>query len=158
MDFLSAPIPNIPHGKLALSSNQLNLVSGTSTQVQLNSVMPKFTDGIEDTFNYWIKPGKPGFYLVIGQVTFTSVVADKKYRCTLLHREDVGMSTGYAQDIKHSRTTDDLICRAVDEIWIGDDITKDAFELWATQFSGVNTVDISAGAPFTFLIARWLRP
>lgn len=147
---------NRPTGKM-VSENMLNLVSGVSTLVDLSFIMGDFIDGIEDVGNNWIKPLRAGFYLVIGQVTFTQVVADKRYQLQLLHREDVGFSTTYAQDNQHSSNTENLTCRIVDVIWLPMEEPIDAFELWAAQFSGVNTVDIIGDALSTFLIVQRLR-
>lgn len=156
MQGISTPLDNRPTGKI-VGDDQLNLVNGVSTLIDLSFVMTSFIDGIEDTVNNWIKPDRAGFYLVIGQVTFTEVVANKRYQLQLLHREDVGMSTPYAQDNKHSSNTEDLTCRIVDVVPLQMDEPIDAFELWATSFSGGNTVDIIGDALSTFLIVQRLR-
>lgn len=148
---------NRPTGKMYLADNQLNLGNGLQTPVDLDTIYwPGFNDGIEDIVNHRILPGRAGFYLVIAQVFFTQVVADKDYEIWIMHKTGAAAWTVMAHDRRHSRITADLACIATDIIWIGDNLVFDAFEIWAQSNSGGNTVDI-LGAAETFLCVQRLR-
>ena len=150
------PLANRPNGKMYLTVNQVDLLNGVQTPVELESIWPGYIDGIEDNVNHRILPGRAGFYLVIAQVFFTQVVADKSYEIWIMHKTAAAAWTEMAHDKRHSRVTDDLSCIASDVIWIGNDLAFDAFEIWAQSNSGGNTVDI-LGVAETFLLVQRLR-
>lgn len=145
-------LANRPNGAMFLDADQLNLVNGVSTKVLVNVICADFVDGIEDLGNNRIEPLRPGFYLCIAQVTFTDVVADKLYELKM----KLGPKT--IRDFKHSRTTDDLTLRCVDVMYCMEAVER--FDMWATQNSGGNTVDVKGGIEtqgYTFLTIQRVR-
>jgi len=145
-----APAYQRPSGKLYLASNQFNLVDGASTIVELDTIGTGFTDGIEDTVNHRITPGQAGFYNVIGQVTFTSVVADKAY--------DVGLYVNHATWINYNRSyVGGGVHYSVPVAALVKLTATDYLELIAVSRSGGDTVDILASAYDTFLSVQRVR-
>lgn len=145
-----APAYQKPSGKLYLASTQLDLVNGIWTKVLLETIGANFTDGIEDTVNHRITPGRGGFYDIKGQVTFTNIVTPRLYIAAL----------------KISGT--DLICINDGSASAGDHYSvpvghliklsvTDYIELHAMSVSGDNTVDVRAGSAYTFLSIQRVR-
>lgn len=137
-----------PSGFLELSGMKLNLVSGATTLIEFDQIRTGFNDGIEDTANHRITPGKAGFYSIAGAVNFFNTVADKKYRSLIyISGSDV------AANMKHTS-----IAEAVDlpvsiaTIYLS---AVDYVELYAYHLAGVDTVDVNCSD--TFLCVQRVR-
>jgi len=145
-----APAYQRPTGKLYLSANQLNLVSGVITLVELDAISANFTDGIEDTANHKITPGIAGFYDVKGQVTFTSVIADKIYN-VYLRLNGVTTKVGL---YRHSSIAAFLTISCTVLLYLS---ATDYLTLFARSNAGVDTVDVLGQEIYTFLSVQRVR-
>jgi len=140
----------IPSGKLYLSSDQLNLVSGAATDVELDTIADGFTDGVEDTVNHRITPGVAGFYDLKGMVTFKNVVADKSYYTIIKHSV-----SGTLVTVKgHASRSEDLSVPATVHVYLPAD---GYLTLQAISYAVVDTVDINSGERQTFLSIQRVR-
>ena len=141
-----------PTGKLYLDDYQINLVSGDETLVELETIPAAYNDGIENVVTHRITPGRPGFYAVVGQVSFMAIVADKDYEARLK------MSGGpsYAgRKVTHASRTGTLGVTASTPAHYFS--ATDYVELWAVSEAGVDTVDINTTEVFTFLALQRVR-
>lgn len=140
-----------PSGKLYLGSDQLNLVSGSATIVQLDTIPAEYKDEIENTGTYRITPGRAGFYSVAGQVTFKAVVADKNYYAMLR----ISGAAIICDCGRHSSFAAALTPKC---ILPGHYFSNtDYIELLAQHFAGVDTVDIDSTEARTFLALQRVR-
>ena len=137
-------------GKLYLGTDQLNLVNGSMTLIELDTIPANFTDGIEDTGNHRITPGQAGFYHIIGQVTFRHVVADVAYlaRIRLNGNDYKATGTGLAA------VALSLTIPVVVHLYLS---ATDYVELIVVSFSGNNTVDVFGTEDQTFLSLQRVR-
>ena len=135
---------------MGLSAQQLNLVHGVWTLVELDYLKGGFTDGIEDTANHRITPGQAGLYDIKGQVTFDQVVADKRYASAIRLNGAVYI----AFDTKHAAIADYLTSPCGLLYWLS---ATDYVELIAASYAGVNTVDIYGVIAWTFLSVQRVR-
>jgi len=147
---IQAPAYQKPSGKMYLGSNQLNLVNGAITLVELDTVGTGFTDGIEDTANHKITPGYAGFYIIIGMVTFMNLVIDRSYDAGVLIT-----GAAYLPFVHDFSGRDDYYTVPVSCLVKLN--ATDYIELYARSMSGDNTVDILAGEAYTFLSIQRVR-
>jgi len=142
------PANQRPSGNLTLTNQQNNLNNGVETLVLLNLACFIPSDGIEDIVNHRITPGVAGVYTVSGCVKFQNCVANKKYRITIKRS---GIALRYEES--HSALADNLTVPCfIPNIHL----SKIHFlELYATSFSGGNTVDV--GTLYTFLAVQRVR-
>jgi len=141
------PLANRPSGKLGLSADQLDLVSGNWTQVLLNQIGAGFNDGIEDIGNSEIDIARPGFYLIAASLEFKNVVADKEYHIEI--RQNGNAFAGADGYNKTSVNRFKLSCFYFGYLGIAYDFT-----LYAMSEAGVNTVDISSSMRTSLWVQR----
>lgn len=139
-----------PSGRLYLSANQLNLVHGRTTLVELDAIAAGFTDGIENTATHRITPGYAGFYGITGVVTFTNVVADKPYAAYLF----INTSTYVCANVNHAALAYSL---SVPVSALAKLTATDYITLKVRSFSGDDTVDIFGSPHYTFLCVQRVR-
>ena len=139
-----------PSGMLVLANAQLNLVNNVNTLVELDSIPGDFTDGIEDIVNHRITPGVAGEYSIVGNVKFSSVVANTRYSVNL-YLNLANMVTSWV--VLHSSNTDPLSFRTI--LPCQNFSATDYIELWAQSNSGNNLVDIDIN--YTFLAVQRVR-
>jgi len=145
-----APAYQRPSGKLYLSAEQPNLVSGDITLVELETIAAGFADGIEDTANHKITPGVAGFYLLTGRVTFVNVVADRGYDANI--RINGATYACFNYNWCGGGTRFSLPLAALVKL-----TATDYLELMARSVAGVDTVDVSGGLHNTFLSIQRVR-
>lgn len=139
-----------PTGRLFCTTGQLNLVHATPTKVLLDTLDADFTDGIEDAVNSKITPGIAGYYHIIGQVYFESMVADKAYG-SIIYIDGVA---------KRWSVKDGGISAIRNSVLVMDYFKLSAtnyIELWAISYAGDDTVDISGGSHRTWLSVQRQR-
>ena len=130
-----------------LNANQLNLTSGAWTEVDLDSESYDPGSNFNTTTHAFTAP-IAGYYLVVGKITYTQVVADKEYVIGIYLN-----SALYALARSHSALASNLDVFFSDIVLLSKD---DVVELYAWQNSGVNTVDVQGGADDTFLAIHLL--
>jgi len=140
-----------PSGMMYLSADQLNLLDNTETLVELNTIWAGFNDAIENIVTHRITPGKAGFYSIVGQVRFKSVVADKSYHA-LIRRNTAAIIQNNAS---HSSDVLGLTAVCVVPNWYL--AADDYIELYAVSNAGVDTVDIDSAELRTFLAIQRVR-
>lgn len=139
-----------PSGKLYRGATQTNLVDGDITLVELDTIASDFTDGIEDTTNHKITPGYAGFYLVMGTVTFKSLIADRKYDAAI----KLNGSTWICFIYGWASGEDYFVVPVLAYVRL---TATDYIELYARSCAGVDTVDIHYGPIYTFLSVQRVR-
>lgn len=149
-----------PHGRIQLSTNQLNIVNDIDTKVLLDEVEGdpldgQYQDGIEDVGNNRITPGVAGLYFCFGQIAFESCVVDKLYRAYIYRNWGIGGSRriGFNEN-ELIVATGIKVIPVSGHCWLD---TDDYIELIAYHFAGVNTIDISFGSINTFLYVQRIR-
>ena len=149
-----APAFQKPSGGMYLSTDQLNLVSGSTTLVILDSIFTSFVDGIEDVINHRIVINKSGLYFVFGSIGFINMVDSRVYGCTL-HRN--GNASPFAEDIfpYHAPATGSGFTVSTGRVIHLD--LGDYVDLRAYHLAGVNTIDITDAQQRTFLIVQRVR-
>lgn len=145
-----APVYQKPSGNLYLSANQLNLVDGTWTWVELDTIKTGFADGIEDTTNYIITPAYAGWYDIKAQVYFMNVIADKRYYASIY----LNGVTEKVTATKQASIAEYLSIGCSNHIKMS---ATDYIKLKARSNAGVDTVDILAGEQYTFLSIQRVR-
>ena len=137
-----------PSGNLTLTNQQDNLNNGTETLVLLDLISFIPSDGIEDAVAHRITPGVAGVYTISGCVKFQNCIADKKYRTTIKRS---GVALRYEES--HSSIADNLtVFCFIPNIHLS---AIHFLELYATSFSGDNTVDV--GTLYSFLAVQRVR-
>jgi len=134
-----------PRARAYLGSNQLNLVNATPTQVTLGS--EDYDIGANFASSAFTAP-RAGYYRIRGSVTFASVIATKLYVGHIYKG-----AASIADDYKHSSLAQSLAAtpEATVLLAVGDVIT-----LYASSYSGDNTVDIIAGSKYTYLEVEFI--
>jgi len=140
-----------PSGNLYLSSDQLNLEKSVFTLVNFDSILPEFTDGIENTTTHIITPGQAGFYLVAVQVAMKNVLADYFYGARL--RRNAGETELWRSYLQASISGTIHIAGTV-ICYLNID---DYVDVQAAQYTVEDTVDIGAGSNTTFLYLQRIR-
>jgi hypothetical protein len=129
------------------NGDQLNISSGVFTKVELNA--ESFDPGNDfDVSNYKYVAPAAGCYLMIGQVTWSSVVNGKRYIAALYVNDGQVAIPG-----AHSGSVNALTSRVSDIREVG---SGQSIELFCWHNSGVDTVDIVGGATQTFLAVHLL--
>lgn len=148
--FFSGKAHQKPSGAMYLNVNQLNLVSGTWTVVELDTIMPEYTDGIENTTTHRITPGVPGLYNLQGQVVFADLLAGKRYNAGIrLNGDDFR-----ANSTQHASLAEQVAANTFVTLYLS---ATDYIELMAQNRSGVNTVDVERSIYNTFLFVQRVR-
>lgn len=127
-----------------LNTQQNNIPNVTQTKVLLDAESYDTgndfdADGVDSDFTVPVT----GWYLVIGQITWTSVVADKAYWT------GIGVDgTVIAWGLLHASHAYTLISQVSDIIYV---TANQKITLEAYQGSGVSTVDIAAASAYTYI-------
>ena len=145
-----APAFQRPSGKMYLGTDQLNLTHGLPTDINLDTVSSGFCDEIEDVIEHKITPGRAGLYLIVGQVSFFSVVADKEY-CANLELND---STYISTNVIHAALAEILCVPVIALVWLS---LTDYIKLIGQSNADVDTVDVVGQKDSTFLFVQRVR-
>lgn len=145
-----APAYQKPSGKLYLSADQLNLVSGEWTLIELDTISANFTDGIEDTTNHRITPGQAGFYDIKGQAYLSQIIAGKRYQLAILVN---GTIYKYYTELPGG-LTNYLTLLVAAHFYLA---AADYLELVILSIAGVDTVDLLGSEPYTFMSVQRVR-
>ena len=138
----------VPEMKACLiTAAQLNLVHGTNTLVELNHEVYDIGSNFSTDTHKFICP-IAGKYMAYGNVSFTHVIAYKRYHCRVnLNASAYVVCAYHASCVSDLYTHTSILipCSANDEI-----------TLYARSDSGDNTVDIahSVDYSYTFLVVR----
>ena len=125
------------------------------TLVELDEISTGYIDGIEDLINFRITPGVAGLYIVSGQVAYENAIIDKLYRAQIYRNWGIGGSRRVAFNeryLEYAGGVQNIHCYG--EVWLDED---DYVELYAYNFSGVDTVDVTLGEINTFLVCQRIR-
>lgn len=134
-----------PYARMYVNAAQNNLTDATWTTITLDT--DTFDSGtITDTSNYKITPAVAGYYLVIGQVTFTNVIAEKTYAAQLYVNGSTVKKITYMQN---GAATTDVSAPVTDVIYFDSD---DYVQLRGYVNCGAATVDINTGTEDTNLV------
>jgi len=150
-DIILSPAYQRPSGKLILDAPQLNLVNLTPTVVLLDVIPAVYVDGIENVGTHRITPGVAGFYSIVGQVSFSSVVADKSYCCYLTVN-----GVNVDRNLVHASYATLGVCAKCCQpnYYLS---ATDFVVLTALSYAGVNTVDVDNSYNSTFLAVQRVR-
>jgi len=118
----------------------------TAVTINITSVTSS-ADIIADTTNKRFQITTPGFYQVIGQVSYASPVADKSYNA-FIYKND----TLLTRMTVHSSNTDSISCVATDIVYL---VAGDYIYLKGGQNSG-SSINTRVGADDTFLLINKL--
>ncbi len=136
---------HLPYARMYPTAAQDNLTDVTWTIMVLDT--DEFDSGaITDTANYDITPAVAGQYLVMGQITYTNVIADKSYAAQLFFN---GSAAKTIATVHTGAATTDVTVNVCDVIVFDAD---DYVSLRGRVEVGVNTVDINVGTTDTFLV------
>jgi len=134
-----------PYARMYITAAQDNLADAIWTTITLDTdtIDP---DGITDTANYKITPAVAGQYLVIGQITYTGVIAEKSYQAQLYFNGTSAKTIALAHT---GAATTDVTVPVCDVIVFDSD---DYVQLRGQVNTGAVTVDINVGTTNTFLM------
>ncbi len=134
-----------PYARMYCTAAQNNLTDMTWTTITLDT--DEFDSGtITDLANYKITPAVAGQYLVIGQITYTSTVANKTYYSQIYFN---GTSAKAIASAHTGAATTDVSVPICDVIVFDAD---DYIQLRGQVNAGVATVDINVGSTDTYLV------
>jgi len=139
-----------PSGRLYLDNNQLNLVDGVKTLVELDTISAGFTDGIEDTAGHRITPGQAGYYHIIGSAMFANAVADRGY--VVYIRRSGGVSLAQNNSWSGGGGYFSAVTACLAKL-----TATDYIELCVRSDAGVDTVDLLGKIYATFLSVQRVR-
>lgn len=149
---------NRPNGGMYLGSNQLNLTDNAWNVIQFGTTIKTgFIDAIEGILGGAmadaIYPNRPGFYLIIGQVWFTAVIANKAYLVRVY--DNTGAAVTVESETQNDNTND-FTGRLSDVVYLQG---NEALTLEARPVNvGANTVDVVGGNEYnTFLTVQRVR-
>ena len=119
-----------------------------TTPVVINLTATSVSDGIiADTTNKRFEITTPGFYQIIGQVSYASPIANKSYNAYLYKN-----TTLLTRGTYHSSNTDSISCIAYDIVYL---VSGDYIYLEAGQNSG-SSINTRVGSDDTFLLINKL--
>lgn len=137
--------PNIgARGKMKayLGTTQQNISDRLFVKVALNQKTRDLGNDFDTTTHKFTVP-LVGYYLIIANVRWTEVVADKRYYVTIYKDGSKLFQSGY-----HSSFVGDLNINTSDIVYL----TKGSYiELYVWHNAGVDTVDIKSGAAETYM-------
>lgn len=129
------------------SGDQLNINTATWTKVELNA--ETYDSGNDfDTANYRYTAPVDGYYLIIGQVTWSSVVNAKKWIAAIYVNGAQKSIPGF-----HSGSANSLSSIVVDIQYVE---AGQHIELYCWHNAGVNTPDVVGGSTQTYMIIHLL--
>lgn len=140
-----------PSGKLYLGTDQLNLVNTVATLVELDTIPAAFKDGIENIVTHRITPGRAGFYSIVGQVWFKSLIADKDY-FAMIRISGATIACDSNAHASYAAAVTAKCCLPNQYL-----SNTDYVQLYAQSFAGVDTVDIESTESRTFLAVQRVR-
>lgn len=134
-----------PYARMFCTAAQNNLTDITWTTITLDT--DTFDSGtITSTADYKITPAVAGYYLCIGQLTFTNVVAEKSYSAQLYFNGTTAKAIG----TNHTgAATSDCTVNICDVILFDSD---DYIQLRGYVNCGAATVDVNVGTEDTYLV------
>lgn len=134
-----------PYARMFITAAQDNLTDATWTTITLDT--DEFDSGtITDTANYKITPAVVGQYLVVGQITYTGVIAEKSYQAQIYFNGTSAKAIALAHT---GAATTDVTVTVCDVIVFDAD---DYVQLRGQVNVGAATVDINVGTTDTFLV------
>jgi len=128
-----------------VTAAQDNLTDVTWTTITLDTDTFDFST-ITDLSNYKITPAVAGYYMVLGQVTYANVIAEKTYYAQIYKNGTTATATRSQQN---GAATTDVSVTVQDVVLLDDD---DYIQLRGYVNCGAATVDINAGTADTYLI------
>jgi len=134
-----------PYARMYNTAAQNNLTDVTWTTITLDT--DTFDSGtITDLSNYKITPAVAGYYMVLGQITYENVVAEKTYYAQIYKNGTTATATRSQQN--GAATTD--VSVVVHDVVLLD--ADDYIQLRAYVNVGASTVDVNIGTADTYLI------
>ena len=134
-----------PYARMYVTAAQDNLTDVTWTTITLDTDTFDFST-ITDLSNYKITPAVAGYYMVLGQVTYANVIAEKTYYAQIYKNGTTATATRSQQN---GAATTDVSVTVQDVVLLDDD---DYIQLRGYVNCGAATVDINAGTADTYLI------
>ncbi len=133
-----------------LSADLLNLTTDTWTKLNLNTESYDVGSNFDAVTNYRFNAPVTGYYLVSFEINFINTTADKLYMGAVRKNADAN-----AVLINHMQSSkiDALNCSCCDVMYL---VANDYLELYAIQYDGVSTSDISATNSNTYLTVHLL--
>lgn len=136
---------HLPYARMYPTAAQNNLADTTWTTITLDT--DEFDSGtITDLANYKITPAVAGRYLVIGQITYTSTIANKTYYAQIYFNGTAAKAIASAHT---GAATTDVTVSVCDVIVFDAD---DYITLRGQVNVGAATVDINVGSTDTYLV------
>ena len=134
-----------PYARIFSTAAQDNLTDVTWTKIVLDTDTFDFST-ITDLSNNKITPGVAGYYVVIGQITYANVIAEKTYAAQIYKNGSTAMTTRNQQNGAAVTDVSVMVC---DVLLLDAD---DYVQLRGYVNCGVATVDINVGTTDTFLV------
>ena len=136
----------VPECRVHLSGNQLNITNATFTLIELDTEDYDIGSNFNTTTHLFTCP-IAGTYEVVGNISYTAVVVDKRYYVNLYENEAV-----QSQICSHSSNTNNV--NIIDTTKIKS-VATDTLSLYAYTDAGVDTVDVAGGVTyFSYLQIR----
>jgi len=130
-----------------LNSDQNNLVDATSTLVNLDAENYDPGSNFNTTTHQFTAP-VTGYYMIVGSVGFNNVVTDERYNAEIRVN---GTIVVYSTEVPGGASPFRLPISTIEYVTQGQTI-----DLYATSFSGDNTVDLVKTTSSTFLAVHLL--
>lgn len=133
--------------KAYLSSSMLNLTDGNITKILLDAESYDIGSDFDTTNSRFVAP-VTGYYLIIGNIYYTQVIADKSYYCYI-----------YVNNAEYSRSiggTGGAVDIAINNSVVAFVTAGQYIELYGRVVAGVSTVDVGGGATITYLCVHLL--
>lgn len=127
-----------------LGTIQTNLTDNTATKVLLDTESYDVGSNFDTTNKRYVAP-VTGYYQVNASIQFSSAIADKIYM-PYIYVNGVSYATQYATNGSDSNGV--FSTNISDLVYV---VAGQYIELYAKVICGANTVDIAAGATYTFM-------
>lgn len=138
-----APASQSARLRVYLGTTQLNVTDVSLTNILLDT--EEYDTGNNFASNMFTAPVS-GYYLMAGQIRYTSVIADKQYACQI--RQNGGADKIYSQGLQHASNTADLTVSTTTVSYLE---AGTVVRLVSYLNVGANTVDVLAGLWSTYL-------
>jgi len=125
------------------TSNQLNIADSTTTKIELDTENFDVGNDFDSTTNYQFTAPVAGYYYLSGQVTYTSVVADKGYYAVIVPSTAPNIS-----GVTQASFASTISARASDIRYLAQ---SETVNLSAYHAAGVGTVDVYGNISYTWL-------
>lgn len=140
--WVNSPVNITVKCRAYLNANQLNIVSGSWTKVNLNAETYDI-GGNFDTANYKFVAPKAGYYLIAAALGWTAILSGAVWTTAIYVNGAMKCTIGI-----HSSNTNDLRVGVVDIISLAE---TEYVELYAYQNSGNNTPDLKGLETHTWM-------